>query len=99
MVLTGSPESAVLGVGGFAGLGEYAGNTCWVGYLSEVGYLGVQHPSVLPLFHGTFCVFWGVLCGFSIVGRVCFFWHFSLVFFGDGIYSFLHSVAAFVGDM
>ena len=54
-------------------MGEYAGNACWVVYLSEVGCPSVWYPSVLPLFHGTFCVFWGVLCGFSIVGRVCFY--------------------------
>ena len=53
----------------------------------------------LPLSHGAFCAFWGVFCGFSIVGLVCFFWHFSLVLFCDGIYSFLHSIVAFVGDI
>ena len=53
----------------------------------------------LPLFHDAFCAFWGVFCGFSIVGLVCFFWHFSLVFLCDEIYSFLHSIVAFVGDI
>ena len=52
----------------------------------------------LPLFHGALYVFWVCFMQLSIVGLVCFFWHFSLVFFCDGIYSFLHSIVAFVGD-
>ena len=63
-------------------------------YLREVGY-----PSGFAFISRCFCVFWGVLCDFSIVGLVCIFWHFSLVFLCDEIYSFLHSIVAFVGDI
>ena len=63
-------------------------------YLREVGY-----PSGFAFISRCFCVFWGVLCDFSIVGLVCIFWHFSPAFFRGGIYVFLHSAVTFMGDI
>ena len=63
------------------------------------GRCRLGRPSEFAFISRRFCVFWGVLCGFSIVGLVCIFWHFSPAFFRGGIYVFLHSTVAFMGDI
>ncbi|MGZ2399746.1 hypothetical protein ACUXHH_001350 [Rothia sp. 110740021-2] len=61
----------------------------------EVVSGGVPECFILRNFMCTF----GDVCGFSIVGLLCFLWHFSFVGFFGCRYSFLYPIVTFNGDI